>query len=165
MGLIICPECNKEISDQVEHCIHCGYPLSRLLVKDKNTVCNIKGVDFDFTDDLIYIFKHGKGSFKNLSQKIEQQIQLDAFDVLNLLSEIVDNKEVPKVYIPQREGMTQSVQALARFIPDSAECPYCQSKNTKKISTVGRATSFGLFGFGSSKLGKQWHCNKCGSNF
>lgn len=27
MALIICPECNKQISDQAEACPHCGYPL------------------------------------------------------------------------------------------------------------------------------------------
>lgn len=27
MALIICPECNKEISDKSVTCIHCGYPL------------------------------------------------------------------------------------------------------------------------------------------
>ncbi|CAH0532796.1 hypothetical protein VST7929_00643 [Vibrio stylophorae] len=25
MALINCPECNKEISDTADHCIHCGY--------------------------------------------------------------------------------------------------------------------------------------------
>ena len=45
------------------------------------------------------------------------------------------------------------------------ECPYCHSKDTKKISALNRATSFGFFGFGSGKIGKQWHCNKCGSDF
>lgn len=44
-------------------------------------------------------------------------------------------------------------------------CPYCQSTNTKKIGVVGRSVSFGLFGFGSSKMGKQWHCNHCYSDF
>ena len=28
MALIKCPECNKEISDKVTACPHCGYPLS-----------------------------------------------------------------------------------------------------------------------------------------
>lgn len=28
MALINCPECGKEISNKVEKCIHCGYPLS-----------------------------------------------------------------------------------------------------------------------------------------
>ena len=45
------------------------------------------------------------------------------------------------------------------------KCPYCNSVSTKRIGTVGRSVSFGLFGFGSSKVGKQWHCNNCGSNF
>lgn len=27
MALINCPECNKEVSDKAEVCIHCGYPM------------------------------------------------------------------------------------------------------------------------------------------
>ena len=27
MSLIKCPECDKEISDKVKSCPHCGYPL------------------------------------------------------------------------------------------------------------------------------------------
>lgn len=45
------------------------------------------------------------------------------------------------------------------------ECPYCHSKNTEKISTVSRAVSISIAGAASSKLGKQWHCNNCNSNF
>ena len=44
-------------------------------------------------------------------------------------------------------------------------CPYCQSTNTKKISGAARWLSVGMFGMGSKKIGKQWHCNKCGSDF
>lgn len=44
-------------------------------------------------------------------------------------------------------------------------CPYCQSTNTKKIGVVRRSASFSMFGFGSSKVGKQWHCNNCKSDF
>ena len=45
------------------------------------------------------------------------------------------------------------------------ECPYCHKNNTHKISGIGRWVSSGLFGLGSSKVGKQWHCNNCGSDF
>lgn len=45
------------------------------------------------------------------------------------------------------------------------KCPYCSATNLTKISAVGRAVSIGLFGLGSKKIGKQWHCNKCGSDF
>ncbi len=45
------------------------------------------------------------------------------------------------------------------------ECPYCHSTNTHKISTISRGTSTLMFGLASSKIGKQWHCNKCNSDF
>lgn len=44
-------------------------------------------------------------------------------------------------------------------------CPYCKSTNTEKISTVNRAVSVSLVGAASGKIGKQWHCKQCGSNF
>lgn len=44
-------------------------------------------------------------------------------------------------------------------------CPYCKSTNTEKISTVSRAVSVSLVGAASGKIGKQWHCKNCGSNF
>lgn len=36
MALIKCPECNKEISDTVESCIHCGYKITKLEVYNKS---------------------------------------------------------------------------------------------------------------------------------
>lgn len=56
-----------------------------------------------------------------------------------------------------------SQQAAKR--PPTITCPYCQSTNTSKISTTSRVVSVGLFGLGSKKIGKCWHCNKCGSDF
>lgn len=45
------------------------------------------------------------------------------------------------------------------------KCLYCHSTNTKKITTTGRMMSIGIFGFASKKMGKQWHCNSCNSDF
>lgn len=45
------------------------------------------------------------------------------------------------------------------------ECQYCHSTNTKKISTTSRVISTSLFGLGSKKVGKQFHCNNCGADF
>ena len=50
------------------------------------------------------------------------------------------------------------------YIP-VVQCPYCSSKNTSKISAVSRVVSTGFFGLGSKKMGKQFHCNKCGADF
>lgn len=48
---------------------------------------------------------------------------------------------------------------------NKVHCPYCNSTNVTKISTVDRVVSTGLFGLASKKIGKQWHCNECKSNF
>lgn len=45
------------------------------------------------------------------------------------------------------------------------KCPYCQSTDVKKISTFNRSISISFAGVASGKIGKQWHCNKCTSNF
>lgn len=45
------------------------------------------------------------------------------------------------------------------------ECPYCHGYYTKKIGAGSRLFSVGLFGLGSSKVGKQWHCCLCNSDF
>ena len=38
MALINCPECNKEISDKVESCIHCGYSIENNNKNNKTTL-------------------------------------------------------------------------------------------------------------------------------
>lgn len=45
------------------------------------------------------------------------------------------------------------------------ECPYCHGYYTQKIGTGSRMLSAGLFGLGSKKIGKQWHCCLCNSDF
>lgn len=47
----------------------------------------------------------------------------------------------------------------------TVKCPYCGSTSTKKISTLSRLGSFATFGFAGKKVGKQWHCNNCKSDF
>lgn len=46
------------------------------------------------------------------------------------------------------------------------KCPYCNSTNTRKITTaskVGKVALFGIFAIG--KTSKEWHCNDCKSDF
>lgn len=46
------------------------------------------------------------------------------------------------------------------------ECPYCHSTDTKKITNTSKAVHTAVFGiFSMSRNSKQWHCNKCGSDF
>lgn len=46
------------------------------------------------------------------------------------------------------------------------ECPYCHATNVKKITTTSKVAHTAVFGiFSMSRNSKQWHCNKCGSDF
>jgi len=41
MALINCPECQKEVSDKVENCIHCGYPFQKIsAINPQNNIEN-----------------------------------------------------------------------------------------------------------------------------
>lgn len=87
------------------------------------------------------------------------------------------------IYNAKSKNMSADEYLLDRFanaIPETKEifgmtdnnasaikvkCPYCDSDNVKKISTLSRAVSTGMVGLASSKIGKQWHCNNCKSDF
>lgn len=45
------------------------------------------------------------------------------------------------------------------------ECPYCHSKDTKKISTTSKVINTAVWGIFGTKRHKQWHCNECNSDF
>ncbi len=49
--------------------------------------------------------------------------------------------------------------------PPVITCPYCQSTDTKKISSTSKFVSTGLFGIASSKIGKNFHCNNCKADY
>lgn len=47
----------------------------------------------------------------------------------------------------------------------SPKCTYCGSTNIRKIGLLNRAISTELWGLGSKKIGKQFHCDNCGADF
>ena len=76
---------------------------------------------------------------------------------------ILKNKEKNEREIIQEKYKQKMEEQKYR---NNAECPYCHSKNTKKISGFSKAGSVALFGlFARGKVGKQWHCNQCTSDF
>lgn len=61
----------------------------------------------------------------------------------------------------------ENEKALQSFqYRNNAECPYCHSKNTKKISGASKVGSVALWGvFAMGKVSNQWHCKSCKSDF
>ena len=49
---------------------------------------------------------------------------------------------------------------------NQVRCPYCNSTDTKKISTSTKIANTAVFGiFSMSRNSKNYHCNRCGSDF
>lgn len=61
------------------------------------------------------------------------------------------------------ENITHTPQESIQFL--TPECPYCHSHDTKKIGSGGRTLSLLTLGLAGSKIGKQWHCKHCRSDF
>lgn len=85
------------------------------------------------------------------------------FDEARVVIDCTLNKEpVPIDMDPQQQERVnyEAVESMRKVT-----CPYCGSVNVKKVSTISRMASVSFFGLGSKKVGKQWHCNNCKSDF
>lgn len=161
MALIVCPECGKEVSDKSNVCIHCGYPLINLV----NTKCNINGVVYDFKEELPIALLEKREDYISAIGKIRKKTALNLVDGSDLVDIIREIKAIPETFIPKypledREKLYGDSQVK------SVECPYCHSKDTKKITTTSKAVHTALFGiFSVGRNSKNYHCNRCGADF
>ena len=67
--------------------------------------------------------------------------------------------------IQARKVHEQQKLAEEYKLRNNAECPYCHSKNTKKITTTRKVVNTAVWGIFGTKRFKEWHCNNCGSDF
>ena len=153
MSLILCPECNKEVSDKAEVCVHCGYPL-------RNTVCIINGNKYDLSfvfttvnadleiDKILkegYIIKATKQNGYNVG----------SLNAGALLDQILKTGIIPESFeLPYPE--------YVEYLNSAITCPTCKSTNVSKIGAGERAASVGLLGIFSQKINKTFKCNNCG---
>ncbi len=115
----------------------------------------IKFTNPDWGTYLLYIEDNNMYSFFRFEESLLPTLKKLKSDIESIKVDVEPKK--PNFYeIKQSERKDNSV---------AVTCPYCKSTNTSKIGALKRSTSFGLFGFGSSKIGKQWHCNSCSSDF
>ena len=71
-----------------------------------------------------------------------------------------DKNRQHEEWVKQREKEREASK------PPVITCPYCKSTDTSKISTASKAAHAFFFGiFSISRNSKQWHCNKCHSDF
>lgn len=103
----------------------------------------------------LYFFEIDK-QFSIICPNCNSEMQLEG--IYNCDTELAEKAQNTPPYDPTKDPSSPY------YIP-VIKCPYCLSTNTSKISTMSRVVSTGLLGLGSKKVGKQYHCNKCNSDF
>lgn len=172
-----CPRCGLILrssgykTTEGHKCPHCRYEK----YFEINPKWNItEGRDYDFRQRV----KYGEITQEERKQQWEEICQPFIDEVIKkrpefdpaLHEHIPVWREERKRERLEREAHWQKLEDTFHFSEREKKnptitCPYCKSTNIKKISAVSRGLSFSIFGFGSKKVGKQWHCNKCGSDF
>lgn len=79
MALIKCPECEREISDKAEKCIHCGYPLKPQQQIPKPQITEGKAI-FSTSNDFIGLL--GKYTIKDKDGNVVAKLKAnDYFEI------------------------------------------------------------------------------------
>ncbi len=136
-----CPICNAKFFDDMTVC-------------DK---CNIQLMDNKIAQELHNWWNDG-ASQTNILKKYPEECQV-ILEYKNRQNEKYTTTGIRLTKLPNSERVQPPQQ---QNLP---KCPYCGSTDLNKIGTLGRAVSVGLFGLASGKIGKQWHCKNCGSDF
>lgn len=137
MALIECADCKNKISDRSEICPHCGCP-TKTSIEESIKVNALKEFEEAFVCHKCRSTKFTTYTF--VGHLMAKCTNCGEDEIIVCFDPNILKTEQPK-------------------------CPYCHSTNTKKISGSSRVASFLTFGLASKKVGKQWHCNKCGSDF
>lgn len=183
MALITCPECGREkVSDTATACPDCGYGIKEHFDKIKNDpknkieeyvichVCGLSGRKQTWVSNQCRVCGHNNITTVQLSsdnwRKLVTSDEYITY-VQNLSVENIANKDLIESFInSKRKLFAFDKQFKNNTISNKGvSCPYCSSYNVRKIGMTGRLVSTSLFGLGSKKVGKQWHCNNCRSDF
>lgn len=156
MALIPCPECNENISDKSEICIHCGYPLKKQELNQSNTysvVLNNYGANRLETIKCVRIItgldlKPTMNIVDNVPSVIACNVSLNEADKIKQMLDSVGSNVTIKKY-DDSDSLMNNPQL------NTLHCPHCGSTSV----TTGQR-GFSLF---SGFLGSNKTVNRCGS--
>lgn len=150
----ICVECGRQLFDYDESCDMCN---SKNIISEKEyneIVKEINHANIFTKKKLLQNYK-----YKCIYSRLQQpEISYPKPMILRNSSYQCDEEYWERInqHIINKDNSTKT----------TVECPYCHSTNTKKITNISKAVHTALFGvFSVSRNSKQWHCNKCGSDF
>ena len=119
--------------------------------------------------ELYYVLKYSikrRGSYKFAYGDVEKQyLTLKHPEILKARKDARDKRANIEAAHAARETQAELREWQLSRRDGAVQCPYCKSWDTDPISTASRVASVALVGVASGKIGKQFHCNKCGANF
>ena len=147
----ICKSCGAISFNKEDICPVCNIPLITVPFFTGRKIDNLGGEDRDkYIEEIT-------------GQKLNPIMVQKRKDYLKKIYK--EQKEILQKRIRKSEESRINEYQQKYLSEHNIHCPYCNSTNVTKIGTVNRAVSVGMFGLASKKLGKQWHCNSCGSDF
>lgn len=121
---------------------------------------------FNFWSVLLILFivicVCGAIAFLAENREYKKYLELIYMDtsVLEKVEKLMEAKKEQDVKQEAIKKHSDEVKAM-NYKLSHPQCPNCGSTNTKPIGNVNRAASVAMWGLASSKIGKQYQCNRC----
>lgn len=188
--LLQCPECNRFFDYSLKICPYCGlsmedkesinrlHNINRLEERIKDTSSLTKNLLIclvSFAAFIVFLLLYILTDSGFILTLCFTGALLSVVFLVNIFIYFSDkNKDKKKLEIAKRDYTSykkieeQEFNRLIQSINSNKieiYCPYCKSSNVQKITTSSRVGSSVMFGIASKKMGKQWHCNTCKSDF
>ena len=144
----------------LNYCKKCGRIVNNI-VNEEEYKCDVCGsltfaVPAEFLqEDLDCLFKSPEVKQQFIDTYIKTSPELDPY--------LFEHRE--EIRAKNRAQIEAALEHGKALRGRGVKCAYCGSVNVKKIGWFERALSAQIWGLASSKIGKQWHCNNCDSDF
>lgn len=159
MKAYICLNCafSTIIKNRFEKCPICNNEFTQLTNKESKVFLNLNGdqriqwIEDKIGHSIPYELNELRENYKNKKwYEIEQQKEYEQSIKLN------EALEHGKAILEGRDKGNQF----------GVECPYCHATNVKKITNTSKAVHTAMFGiFSMGRNSKNYHCNRCNSDF
>ena len=190
MGLVICPECSKEVSQYAESCPACGFPIKKFM--DKNKLFNTNSLWIcptcanEYFGETLEVFPpnlkctYCHSIFIQTSENanelyslhiLKKDAQLYRKKIIQISMRYGNNQFDEHAYDNRIQILHKEVQSYIKQIDsknqqsqqsNQPKCPTCGSVNIKKISTAKKAAGGFMFGLFSKTAKGQFQCKDCG---
>lgn len=143
----------------LSYCKKCGRTLFDIF--ELKTICDVCGsetyeVPREYVDN--FRWRDGDGKQALIEELVKTSPEFDQY-LFEHRDEILAKQSA------EFNAKTEHGKAILEEGSRTPKCTYCGSTNIRKIGLLNRAISTELWGLGSKKIGKQFHCNHCGADF